>query len=148
MPKFRQMSLASGVGDWPLQVLLALRGKIHYFPQIMGCYRVGNSTSWSGTSLSDTKRLFKHWNNMIAWYKELDNYTAGAYHHDVYHLITRLSLTIYSNKQYPRKELLYNIRQLNWGKTRLLYYMKLAAIDFPVLARIAHSLNLYYPSNN
>lgn len=36
------------VGDYPLQIACALRGKIYYFNEIMSVYRVANPNSWMG----------------------------------------------------------------------------------------------------
>lgn len=36
------------VGDYPLQIMCAMKGKIYYFNDIMSVYRVENSNSWMG----------------------------------------------------------------------------------------------------
>lgn len=36
----------TGIGDYTLAMYLAMRGKVHYFPQIMSKYRVGSINSW------------------------------------------------------------------------------------------------------
>ncbi len=36
------------VGDYPLQIMCAMKGKIYYFNDIMSVYRVENSSSWMG----------------------------------------------------------------------------------------------------
>lgn len=36
------------VGDYPLQILAAMKGKIYYFDEPMSVYRVQNSSSWMG----------------------------------------------------------------------------------------------------
>lgn len=36
------------VGDYPLQIMCAMKGKVFYFDNIMSVYRRGYSTSWSG----------------------------------------------------------------------------------------------------
>ncbi|MBO6251461.1 MAG: glycosyltransferase [Muribaculaceae bacterium] len=41
--KYRQLA---PVGDYPLQILCALKGKIRYFDEPMSVYRVNNSASW------------------------------------------------------------------------------------------------------
>lgn len=35
------------VEDYPLQILLSLRGELHYFPDTMSCYRFGRPGSWT-----------------------------------------------------------------------------------------------------
>lgn len=39
------------VGDYPLAIKLALKGKVHYFPEIMSCYRSFAKGSWSVRTL-------------------------------------------------------------------------------------------------
>lgn len=79
-PKFRQMSDA---GDYPLQIHLALNGKVHYFPSIMGCYRVGTIGSWSEKSENKEKHLVRY-HNLIVWMKQLDEDTNGIYKSLIY----------------------------------------------------------------
>ena len=41
----------SPVGDYPLQIMAAMKGKIYYFNDIMSVYRIDNSDSWMGKQL-------------------------------------------------------------------------------------------------
>lgn len=36
------------VGDYPLQIMCAMKGKTYYFNDLMGVYRVNNNNSWMG----------------------------------------------------------------------------------------------------
>lgn len=36
------------VGDYPLQIMCAMKGNTYYFDEVMGVYRVDNSNSWMG----------------------------------------------------------------------------------------------------
>lgn len=36
------------VGDYPLQIMCAMKGKTYYFNDLMGIYRVNNNNSWMG----------------------------------------------------------------------------------------------------
>lgn len=38
----------STVGDWPLQIMAAMRGNIFFFQDLMAVYRVDNPNSWGG----------------------------------------------------------------------------------------------------
>ena len=44
----------SGVGDYPLQIMCAMKGNVFYFNDIMSVYRVENSESWMGRQHWDT----------------------------------------------------------------------------------------------
>lgn len=81
-PKYRLMS---DVGDYPLQIMLATLGRVHYFPQIMGCYRVGNANSWIGKTLHSEKKdkEIKHWYIEIAWLNEFNLETEYKYNDSV-----------------------------------------------------------------
>lgn len=81
-PKYRLMA---DVGDYPLQIMLATLGRVHYFPQIMGCYRVGNVNSWSGRVLfgGDKEKEIKHWYIEIAWLNEFNHETEYKYNDSV-----------------------------------------------------------------
>ena len=50
------------IGDYPLQIYAAVKGRIYYFDKVMSVYRVDNSSSWMGRQASvrgtiDEKRL-------------------------------------------------------------------------------------------
>lgn len=36
------------VGDYPLQIMCAMKGDTYYFNEVMGVYRVDNGSSWTG----------------------------------------------------------------------------------------------------
>ncbi len=42
------------VGDYPLQIMAAMKGRIFYFNEIMAVYRVDNPLSWVGTLRKDS----------------------------------------------------------------------------------------------
>ena len=71
MPKYRQIAL---VGDYPLQVMLATKGIVHYFPQIMGVYRVSALGSWS-EGMQSSKNIEKYASNGIQWLTEFNKCT-------------------------------------------------------------------------
>lgn len=37
------------VGDYPLQIMCAMKGNTYYFNEVMGVYRVDNGSSWTGS---------------------------------------------------------------------------------------------------
>lgn len=59
------------VGDYPLQIMCAMKGKTYYFNEIMSVYRVENSNSWMGqqkwTSTSDNN--LKRIKSMVLMFK-------------------------------------------------------------------------------
>ena len=45
------------IGDYPLAIYLSMKGKVHYFPQIMSKYRIASKNSWT-KNLSKSKDSF------------------------------------------------------------------------------------------
>lgn len=43
-----------GAGDYPLQIMAAMKGKVYYMNDMMSVYRVQNSASWMGHNKQDT----------------------------------------------------------------------------------------------
>ena len=83
-PKFRQMP---GVGDYRLQILLALNGQVHYFPEIMACYRFIAEGSWNQKMRTNLDFAKKHWFNEIKWLMQLNEETNYKYKNDISHII-------------------------------------------------------------
>lgn len=88
-PKFRMMA---NVGDYPLQVLCASKGKIHYFPYLMGVYRYNSIGSWNERN---KKIPYKQIYNDFQWLKEFDKYSKYKYHKAVYKLFTSYDKRLY-----------------------------------------------------
>ena len=88
-PKFRQIA---NVGDYPLQILLSLNGKIHYLPDIMACYRSMTEGSWSRKFATDNEFYINHWLSEVKWLVQLNRDT-----HNKHQLA--VSLRIYMDMQ-------------------------------------------------
>ena len=129
-PLFRRIA---DVGDGPLQILLSLRGEIHYFPDIMGVYRYGASGSWTESGKNSLQRRINHYTNGIKWYKELDAYTNGRFKNAIYHRICLVSIFLYNNGVLSKKELRSNFKQLSFGrdKIHLIKQLFLTAVIYP-----------------
>lgn len=72
----------SPVGDYPLALSLASRGKIHYFPQEMSVYRVFAKGSWSSRTMLGPEaysRRHTHISKMRESLKAFDEYTEKKY---------------------------------------------------------------------
>lgn len=65
------------VGDYPLQILLAIRGKVHFIAERMVVYRYMSIGSWSSTTKITDETYFQHWLseiNMLKGFNELTEY--------------------------------------------------------------------------
>ena len=73
------------VGDYPLQLYLASIGKVFYFKDIMGVYRIQVPGSWSRMVGSDTNkaRQYKRLLQSLNFIDKFDEYTAYKYHNVV-----------------------------------------------------------------
>lgn len=101
-PRFRLMA---EVADYPLQILAAVRGKVYYFPQIMGCYRKNHPGAWSTLfHQAPSDRVIAYINNEIEWLKELDRETEGKYSDSITYKIVLFKFTLYDLKHLERTE--------------------------------------------
>lgn len=68
IPEYRK---SSPVGDLPLEVCLAHKGKTKYFDETMSVYRLFASGSWSDRMAGDTDKAVRMFQRQIAWLDEL-----------------------------------------------------------------------------
>lgn len=69
----------SEAGDYPMQILYTLLGKVYYFHEIMGAYRFGHAGSWTIRMLSNNLRQLTHKNSEIQTLDAFNTYTEGKY---------------------------------------------------------------------
>lgn len=68
------------VGDYPLQIYLALKGKVFYHKDVMGCYRIGHVGSWShNMQYADKSVIFSKMENEIEMLRAFDDYSGYKY---------------------------------------------------------------------
>lgn len=111
-PKYRDVAV---VGDYPLQVLLASKGAVHYFPQIMGAYRFEHEGSWSA-AMKNKERKIKQSSNEIEWLQLFDEETEQRYQSSIHYRIGSGLITLYYLDQISKKELKAAFEQMNFGK--------------------------------
>ncbi len=75
-PKWR---VTADIGDYPLQILSALTGTVHYLPDVMCCYRQGHAGSWTSRRSGNKEYLASHVLKMIKMQIELNDYTNDKY---------------------------------------------------------------------
>lgn len=76
---FHQYFLGAGIGDYPLQLWMMTRGRVHYFDRVMSVYRYMHKGSWNQRVTADIKHIAAHTVQMIYFLKEFDKYTEGKY---------------------------------------------------------------------
>lgn len=80
---FYKYFLGAGLGDFPLQLWMMTRGKIHYFSRIMSVYRYMHQDSWSKRITGDFKNTAIHTIQMIHFLRKFDKYTEKKYQNSV-----------------------------------------------------------------
>lgn len=122
----------SDVGDYPIQILLSLRGKVWYLPEIMGVYRYNALGSWSNAVKLDKKKEIAHCRTQIRWMKELDRDTSGTYRDSIYrHMVGSFYFKLLSMGEVSIKTVLNNIKMMSSKPEK----MKLNANAVNVLIR-------------
>ena len=81
--KVNELSAACPVGDLPLQIAMAISGKVYYINKTMSCYRVNNSSSAMYKVNSNVGRYIKHHKAFISWYNGLDKLTNYKFHSEI-----------------------------------------------------------------
>lgn len=78
LPAFRSKAI---VGDYPLAILMALKGIVHYFPEVMAVYRYMRPGSWTAmhSKEADKQKLKTWYEAEIAMYSRILAYTGGKY---------------------------------------------------------------------
>lgn len=79
LPEFRRIA---PIGDYPLQILLALKGKVFYFAQKMGVYRSGHAGSWTANQNKESYQALM--DLKLKWMDALLDYTNGEYKDSVH----------------------------------------------------------------
>lgn len=72
LPEFYKLSL---VEDYPLMILLALKGKVFYMDEYMSTYCMGLEHSWTNRTYSNTEKTLEHFDQTIKMLDALDLYT-------------------------------------------------------------------------
>lgn len=67
------------VGDFPQILKFALKGKIHYFPKEMSCYRVFAKGSWTNRILQQKEKRIEFLSGMDRFLESFDEYTDHKY---------------------------------------------------------------------
>ena len=111
-PNFRK---AANIGDWPLQILLSIRGKVHFFPEIMGVYRKNIPGSW--TSRVWKKDLSVPYSNNIEWLNVLNQETNRQYEESILKQVRKYLLYLLNHKkitpaEYAKHFQLFSIKSI------------------------------------
>lgn len=94
--------LKARVGDFPLQILAGLQGKVHYFPDKMCVYRYQSEGSWSLKQKHQEQNVTYH-KNKIKWMTLLNEDTVHKYQDAIY------------DQLFQHYQALYTLREIGLG---------------------------------
>ncbi|WP_051190481.1 glycosyltransferase [Kaistella palustris] len=77
--KFPRWVNDAPVGDIPLMLVLASKGKIGYIDQVMSVYRVASVGSWSSIMADDRQKVKKHHYAIAKMWSEFDKWSHNRY---------------------------------------------------------------------
>lgn len=125
---------SSPVGDYPMQIFLALQSKGYYMDEVMSVYRFNAPGSWT-FSLIKGKHPFERQINintgLMLMLKNVDEYSHGIYTNTIQKTITDLE---FSNLMLKKK-----FRKLKEPKYRTIYY------SIPLYKRIKMKAEYLFP---
>lgn len=136
-PKYRSIAL---VGDYPLQVMMATKGEVHYFPDIMGVYRVSSVGSWT-ERMQSSKNIEKYARNGIEWLEEFNRDSKRKFSDSVNEKIIDYKVILYKISNSERfTQLFFEILKLK--KKKMFYSSQILKIfiykHFPFVIKIYH----------
>lgn len=68
-----------GIGDYPLAIYRASRGRVHYLPEVMSCYRIGSANSWVRKNHADPEKLRAFTRNMTEGLERISKVLGGGH---------------------------------------------------------------------
>lgn len=106
------------IGDYPLQIKLSTKGLVHYFPQIMGAYRVMSQGSWSEKN-RDLDIKIRNLKSNFRWLNEFNRETNYIYNQSVAKSKINYRLSLYRISNYDSFfSLFFDIYKLENNKSR------------------------------
>ncbi len=151
LPQYPPKALESYVGDYPLQIYCALRGKVYFFKETMCVYRLGHAGSWTQKARQQShEELRDRALNEVEMLKTLDEYSGHAFHALFSQKINDTwinTLTIIGD----RKELLKNealIKGMSFKFRKRFFFIKYRIHFLLELSHIFKKLSRRFKSKN
>ena len=112
IPELRRTIKNCTVGDYPLQIMATLRGRVYYFHEKTACYRYGHPESWTGKFLNNSNNvnwITKEKNSILHMLADMNKYSGGMYNAAFVSTQIRTVTQYLSKHPKYRKEILKNI---------------------------------------
>jgi glycosyltransferase involved in cell wall biosynthesis len=119
------------VGDYPLAIYLALKGKVYYLDEFMSSYRVGSENSWVKNNSSSLDKTIAHFNKIADMLEEINQYSGYIYNEVINKtiLINQFKLLLAQEKFNEAKK----------GEYKRIYD------ELDILIRLKIFINQYFP---
>lgn len=88
----------AGVGDFPIQILSGLHGRVHYLPDMMCVYRYRCEGSWTFSHMGGAVNIDYH-KNKIEWMTLLDEATRHQYQEEIYNQLFQSYNILFNNHE-------------------------------------------------
>ena len=140
-PEFRRIA---PIGDYPLQILLALKGKIFCFTKEMGVYRSGHAGSWTANQNKESYQVLL--DLKLKWMDAVLDYTDGDYKDSVHYSCLCSMIRRYDEgvipfedvRKYIKKSKI-NVFHLDFSSRKFYLFMYIKFV-FPKLYRLSQKL--------
>jgi len=86
------------IGDYPMAIYMALKGKVFYMDEFMSAYRVGNKKSWTNKITYDYEKAKKYYDRLELMFDEINKYTDYKYKDT----IKKVKMKTKLKKNFPR----------------------------------------------
>ena len=108
---YRTWSKSIKVGDGPLMLTLAERGRVGYINEVMCCYRVAAEGSWTQRILMDKKKKNEHHKQTLQSWYDYDKWTNHKYHALIKRKIMKNKLHYWLKKNYLMRNFILLIKK-------------------------------------
>ena len=137
--KYPDFAKRCHVGDYPMQIYMALKGKVRFMKDIMGVYRIGTEGSWTDRMRRlDANMIKDKMNDEICMLESFNDYSEHKYNN-----IFSKRISIYRIRTFIRlrdKDAIRNSISADWKNIN----MKLKLCCFFVLNNLSFVLDVYY----
>lgn len=102
-----------GVGDWPMQLFAAAKGRIYYFENVMSVYRYMRKDSWSERVIRNLDSELLHNVKMIYFLEQYNQYTDNKYNNSIQWRKRIFYEYLIQGYQIPSKDFLEKCEEFN-----------------------------------
>lgn len=115
-------------GDYSLQIMCSIKGKVRYLSEKTAVYRYQNPGSWSSNNKNNNiERLIKYWRSVLNMLDGFDDYTNGKFSETIkqrkINFISEKIIKYYHNRSILKKEFKDILSLLSY-KQKIVFFIK------------------------